>query len=157
MGRGLPLLIAGSQGCGATCPGVLATTEEGVDTAGVGPKRVPAEPAFARRSASSFPGNPECPGIHMSVTELQRARVLSCAIQSRTVEELVVVRPRAFRAAWLSEWRKISFPQIWLATSSAAQLLIASISFWKTVELVPVCWECVYRVLPPIMMQTLTY
>uniref|UniRef100_A0A1I8G307 receptor protein-tyrosine kinase n=1 Tax=Macrostomum lignano TaxID=282301 RepID=A0A1I8G307_9PLAT len=68
----------------------VVTTAMGVGATGRGPVKEPVEPALARRSASSLPGWPECPGIHLRDTLLEAPKRLSCPIQSRTVCDQMV-------------------------------------------------------------------
>uniref|UniRef100_A0A1I8IVT3 PIH1 domain-containing protein n=1 Tax=Macrostomum lignano TaxID=282301 RepID=A0A1I8IVT3_9PLAT len=69
----------------------VVTTAMGVGATGRVPVKEPVEPALARRSASSLPGWPECPGIHLKDTLLEAPKRLSCPMQSRAVREQVVL------------------------------------------------------------------
>uniref|UniRef100_A0A1I8IPH0 Protein kinase domain-containing protein n=1 Tax=Macrostomum lignano TaxID=282301 RepID=A0A1I8IPH0_9PLAT len=86
-----------------TSSGMLSGLQTSEGT-GFGPS-APAEPALASRSARSLPRKPAWPGIHLSSTRLPSASPLSWVLQSKTDLELVVLRQRARRAAWLSEAR----------------------------------------------------
>uniref|UniRef100_A0A1I8FPW8 Protein kinase domain-containing protein n=1 Tax=Macrostomum lignano TaxID=282301 RepID=A0A1I8FPW8_9PLAT len=106
--------IAYNSGCRATCGDARTLnaaeliTEAGWGLPGPAQQRA-AEPALASRSARSLPTKPAWPGIHLSSTWLPSASPLSWVLQSRTDLELVVLRQRARRAAWLSEQSSMNF------------------------------------------------